>query len=70
MLKSLSLLLSAKIEYNTKSRQIGDGEMKIQKVADLLIVALKYGALLKALEEKNDGMFDYRGKSGQTTWSV
>ncbi len=44
--------------------------MKIQKVADLLIVALKYGALLKALEEKNDGMFDYRGKSGQTTWAV
>lgn len=26
--------------------------------------------MIKALEEKNDGMFDYRGKSGQTTWSV
>ena len=26
--------------------------------------------MIKAMEEKNDGMFDYRGKSTQTTWSV
>lgn len=26
--------------------------------------------MIKALEEKNDGMFDYRGKSTQMTWSA
>ena len=56
---------------------------------DLLIVCLKYGALMrmgkelgiptpyneytyhmiKALEEKNDGKFDYRGKNDKMTWS-
>lgn len=56
---------------------------------DLLIVCLKYGALMrmgkelgiptpyneytyhmiKALEEKNDGRFDYSGKIDKMTWS-